>query len=64
MDDQYYSVKSLAKKLNVAPITIRRLITHGVIGAIRIGRAIRISPEVVDDFLKSVIVGSKGLQDD
>lgn len=59
--DQFYSVKTLAEKLAVTPITIYRLVGQGKIPAVKIGRAIRFRPQDVSAFLESVRVGPNGL---
>ena len=62
--DQFYSVKTLAEKLAVTPITIYRLVDQGKLPALKIGRAIRFRPQDVDAFLESVRVGPNGLEDE
>jgi excisionase family DNA binding protein len=59
--DQFFTVKTLAEKLAVQPLTIYRLVGEGKIPAVRIGRAIRFEPSAVDAFLESVRVGPEGL---
>ena len=61
--DQFFTVKTLAEKLAVQPLTIYRLIKDGKIPSVRIGRSIRFEPSAVDAFLESVRVGSNGLKD-
>ena len=59
--DQFYTVKTLAKKLAVTPLTIYRLVNQGKLPAVRIGRSIRLEPEEVAAFLESVRFGPEGL---
>lgn len=59
--DQFYTVKTLAEKLAVAPLTVRRLVMAGKLPAVRIGRAIRFNPVAVAAFLDTVRVGPAGL---
>lgn len=59
--EQFFTVKTLAEKLAVQPLTIYRLVGEGKIPAVRIGRAIRFEPSAVDAFLQSVRVGPQGL---
>lgn len=60
--DQFYTVKTLAERLAVQPITIYRMLDQGKLPAVRVGRAIRFEPEAIAVFLDSVRVGSKGLK--
>lgn len=59
--DQFYTVKALAEKLAVSPLTIYRLIDQGKLPAVRIGRTIRFRPGDIDAFLETVRVGPAGL---
>lgn len=61
--DQFYTVKTLAEKLAVKPLTIYRLVDQGKLPAVRIGRSIRFEPDAVAAFLDSVRVGPEGLKD-
>lgn len=60
--DRFYTVKTLADKLAVQPLTVYRLIKQGKIPAVKIGRSIRFDPDAVDAFLESVRVGPEGLK--
>ena len=60
--DQFYTVKKLAERLLVKPLTIYRLVDQGKLPAVRIGRSIRFDPDAVDAFLDSVRVGPGGLK--
>jgi excisionase family DNA binding protein len=51
-----YTVKMLAQKLAVKPLTIYRLIADGKLPAMKIGRSIRFDPAEIDIFLKTVRV--------
>lgn len=59
--DQFYTVKALAEKLAVVPLTIYRLVDQGKLPAVRIGRTIRFKPADIDAFLETVRVGPAGL---
>ncbi len=59
--DQFYTVKTLAERLAVTPMTIYRLVDQGKLPAVKIGRALRFDPEAVATFLDSVRVGPEGL---
>jgi len=59
--DQFYSVKTLAEKLAINPMTIYRMVDQGRLPAVRIGRTIRFRPADIDAFLETVRVGPTGL---
>ena len=61
--DQFYTVKTLAARLAVQPLTIYRMADQGKLPAVRIGKSIRFEPEAVAAFLDSVRVGPEGLND-
>jgi excisionase family DNA binding protein len=61
--DQFYTVKTLAARLAVQPLTIYRMVDQGKLPAVRIGKSIRFEPEAVAAFLDSVRVGPEGLND-
>ena len=61
--DQFYTVKTLADKLAVKPLTIYRLIADGKLPAVKIGRAIRFDPDEIDAFLTTVRVNQNGLKE-
>ena len=42
--DQFYSVKTLAEKLAINPMTIYRMVDQGRLPAVRIERTIRFRP--------------------
>jgi excisionase family DNA binding protein len=52
--DQFYTVKTLAEKLAVKPLTIYRLIAGGKLPAMKIGRSIRFNPVDIDAFLQTL----------
>ena len=62
--DPFYTVKTLAQRLSVKPLTIYRLVDQGKLPAVRIGRSIRFDPDAVAAFLDSVQIGPKGLKEE
>lgn len=61
--DHFYTVRTLAERLSVKPLTIYRLVAEGKLPAVRIGRSIRFDPDRIEAFLTSVQVGPEGLND-
>lgn len=61
--DHFYTVRTLADRLAVKPLTIYRLVAEGKLPAVRIGRSIRFDPDRIEAFLASVQVGPEGLND-
>jgi len=61
--DSFYTVKTLAERLAVKPLTIYRLVDQGKLPAVRIGRSIRFDPDAIAAFLDSVRVGPDGMKD-
>jgi excisionase family DNA binding protein len=59
--EKFYTVKTLAERLDVKPLTIYRLLKQGKLPAFKIGRVIRFDPDAVATFLESVRVGPQGL---
>ena len=49
------TVQETAQMLKVAPITIRRYISSGRLPAVKVGRAIRVHREDVDNLLTPVV---------
>lgn len=62
--NQYLTVQALADQLDIAPLTVYRLVKQGKIPAVRIGRSIRFRPAEIDAFLDTVRVGPAGLAND
>ena len=60
-NDQFYTVKNLADKLAITPLTVYRLVEQGKLPAVRIGRSIRFQPGDIEAFLETVRVGPAGL---
>jgi excisionase family DNA binding protein len=60
--DKFYTVKTLADRLAVKPLTIYRMVTDGKLPAVKIGRSIRFDPDKIAIFLDSVRVGPGGLK--
>jgi excisionase family DNA binding protein len=44
------SIQDVAERLGVSPNVIRRLVVHGHMTAVRIGRSWRISQAAIDDY--------------
>lgn len=59
--DQFYTVKTLADRLAIRPVTIYRMVERGTLPAVRIGKSIRFNPQAIDAFLETVRVGPGGL---
>jgi excisionase family DNA binding protein len=53
LSSRLLTLHDVADRLQVSPRTVRRLIDKGELGSIRIGRCVRIRPEV----LKKLIAG-------
>ncbi len=51
MNEKFYTVKTLADKFAVKPLTIYRLLKKGKLTSIRIGKSIRFDPQDIDVFL-------------
>ena len=49
--DVFISVEDLARRLNVSPRTIQRVVQRKELPAIRIGRQLRFKKEWIDDWL-------------
>ena len=62
--DQFYSVKTLAEKLAITPMTVYRLVDQGRLPAVKIGKSIRFKPQDIDAFLETVRVGPGGLAEE
>ncbi|MCC6398402.1 MAG: helix-turn-helix domain-containing protein [Bacteroidetes bacterium] len=59
--DQFYTVRTLADRLAITPLTVYRLVRQGKIPAVKIGKSIRFDPEAVDAYLESVRLGPEDL---
>jgi excisionase family DNA binding protein len=55
MSEQYLTVEQAAGRLQVHPVTVRRLLASGELPGIRIGRQWRISPVA----LETLVTGKK-----
>jgi len=62
--DQFYSVRTLAERLAVTPMTIYRMVDQGKLPAVKIGKSIRFQPEAIAAFLETVRVGPTGLTEE
>jgi excisionase family DNA binding protein len=61
--EKFYTVKTLAERLAVKPLTIYRMLQDGKLPAFKIGKSIRFDPDAIATFLESVRVGPEGLKD-
>ena len=59
--DQFYTVRTLADRLAITPLTVYRLVRQGKIPDLKIGKSIRFDPAAVEAFLESVRVGPEGM---
>ncbi len=50
MKRNYYTIKELAELWNVCELTIKRMIKRKHLKAYNIGRAVRISPEAIEQY--------------
>jgi excisionase family DNA binding protein len=62
--DQYFTVRTLAERLAVTPMTIYRMVDQGKLPAVKIGKSIRFKPQEIDAFLETVRVGPAGLAEE
>jgi len=62
--EQFYTVKTLAEKLAITPITVYRMVDQGKLPAVKIGKSIRFKPQDIDAFLETVRVGPAGLAEE
>lgn len=62
--DQFYTVRTLAEKLAINPMTVYRLVNQGKLPAVKVGKSIRFKPADIDAFLETVRVGPAGLNDE
>jgi excisionase family DNA binding protein len=60
--DQFYTVRSLAERLALKPLTVYRLVKQGKLPAVKIGKSIRFDPRAVEAFLTSARVGAPGVK--
>jgi excisionase family DNA binding protein len=61
--NQFYTVKTLAEKLAIKPLTIYRMIADGKLPAMKIGRSIRFDPADIDAFLQTIRIKPEGLNE-
>jgi len=61
--DKFYTVKELAARLALTPMTIYRLTKQGRLPATKIGGVIRFDPQAIDAFLETIRVGPTGLDE-
>jgi len=50
---EFYSLKEVAEILNLAEITVRRMVKRGIIRAHTFGRVYRISRKDLNEFIKA-----------
>lgn len=62
--DQFYTVRTLAEKLAITPMTVYRLVDRGKLPAVKIGKSLRFNPVAIDAFLETVRVGPAGLAEE
>jgi excisionase family DNA binding protein len=51
MDEKYWPVSTVSRRLDVSPKTVRKLIKSGRLEAVKVGSRYRISSTAVEDFL-------------
>jgi excisionase family DNA binding protein len=54
---RYLTAKEVARHLRVSPMTVYREINDGRLGAVRVGRSIRIPMRALDDYIRNSEVG-------
>ncbi len=55
VEKEYFTVREVARKLNLTPITVRSMIKGGVISAIRFGpRTLRIDKKALLDYISEL----------
>lgn len=52
MEESFYRVKEIAKKLDVTPRTVQNLVKAKKLGAVRVGKIIRITEKHFQEFLE------------
>jgi excisionase family DNA binding protein len=50
-NEQLHDIKRIARRLNIATKTVRRLIDRGELGCYRIGRLLRVSERQLQEYL-------------
>jgi excisionase family DNA binding protein len=45
--------QDVAKYLRVAPITVRKWVSAGVISSVKIGSSVRFTPEMIEEFVRN-----------
>lgn len=55
VEKEYFTVREVARKLNLTPITVRSMIKKGTISAIRFGpRTLRLEKKALQDYLSEL----------
>lgn len=55
VEQAYFTVKEVAKKLNLSPPTVRKMIKDGVIAAISFGkRSLRVDKGLLEDYIQKL----------
>lgn len=54
------SIKQVAKRLNVSPVTVRRKIASGELGKVNVGRRVLVAPEDLADYKRRLRAASRG----
>jgi excisionase family DNA binding protein len=57
---RFLTAKEVARHLRVSPMTVYREINDGRLGAVRVGRSIRIPTRALDDYIRDQEVGFDG----
>ncbi len=55
VEQEYFTVREVAKKLNLSPVTVRKMIKDGVIAAISFGsRSLRVDKGLLEDYIQKL----------
>lgn len=52
LEEEWLTVKAVARKLNVHPNTVYEIIRSGALKAVRIGRTIRIPSKYLEEYIQ------------
>ena len=59
MPEKLLSYKEVSERLGLAPVTLRRWVSTGVIGYVKLGRAVRFRPDEIDAWIKEHEVSAR-----